>query len=170
MRYLVKGNLGWSVGAAWLQGLPIPSRTSPAAFLAIGLSVGRSLDQNALETFSFSSSLPFSLHASRNARHLQAPISNYLTASGAAKSRPPSHTLGEEQTRIWQVMGRPSHHSCNLVLAGGRWIDSTGQKLPPFWRGAWHCSRSRGRWAAVPIPDWRTPLPSLSLELMLAKE
>jgi hypothetical protein len=53
---------------------------------------------------------------------------------------------GHQATRIWQVMGRPSHHSCNLVLAGGRWSDSTGQKLPPFWRGAWHCSRSRGRW------------------------
>jgi hypothetical protein len=119
-------------GKAWSVGVPIPNRTSQAAFLEIGLSVGRSLDQNALETFSFSSSLPFSFHASRNARHLQAPISNYLTASGAAKSRPPSHTLGEEQTRIWQVMGRPSHHSCNLVLAGGRWIDSTGQSCRLF--------------------------------------
>jgi hypothetical protein len=162
MRYLVKGNLGWSVGAAWLQCLPIPSRTSQAAFLAIGLSVGRSLDQNALETFSFSSSLPFSLHASRNARHLQAPISNYLTASGAAKSRPPSHTdLAGDGTPVTPLMqscfGRRTlerQHRSKAAAFLARRLALLPQPRPL---------------AAVPIPDWRTPCPR-SLELMLAKE
>jgi hypothetical protein len=87
----------WSVGAACFARPADPEENVTGSYFSrSGFLRGGAWTEPLSGCFSFSSSLPFRFHSLSRHRHLQAPISNYLTesarsTSGAAKSRSRSH-------------------------------------------------------------------------------